>query len=149
MTLAVKRTNKVLKNEKIAEGIYDMWLEAKDMASFAKPGQFVSLYCNDGSRLLPRPISICETDQSTESLRLLYRVVGKGTEEFSKLRPGDMIDCMGPLGNGFTLEGTRALIIGGGIGIPPLLELAKRLSCEIAGAWYRLLQGTGEVCALM
>ena len=130
MTLAVKRTNKVLKNEKIAEGIYDMWLEAKDMASFAKPGQLVSLYCNDGSRLLPRPISICETDQSTESLRLLYRVVGKGTEEFSKLRPGDMIDCMGPLGNGFTFEGTRALIIGGGIGIPPLLELAKRLSCE-------------------
>jgi len=130
MTLAVKRSIRIRKNEEITEGVYDMWVDAEDMAALARPGQFISLYCNDGSRLLPRPISICEIDQTSAGIRLVYRVVGKGTEEFSKLGPGDMIECMGPLGNGFALEGTKALIIGGGIGIPPLLELAKRLDCE-------------------
>lgn len=130
MTAAIKRSIRVRENEKIAEGIYDLRLEAEDMAYSARPGQFISLYCKDGSRLLPRPISICETDRQSAGLRLVYRIAGKGTQEFSKLRPGDTVDCIGPLGRGFILEGTRALIIGGGIGIPPLLELAKHLSCE-------------------
>jgi len=130
MTVAIKKNIRVAGNEKIAEHIYDMWLDAGDMAYSARPGQFISLYCNDGSRLLPRPISICEIDKKEARLRLVYRVVGKGTEEFSKLKPGDTIDCMGPLGNGFTLEGHKALIIGGGIGIPPLLELSKQLDCD-------------------
>lgn len=125
-----KRYITVVKNEQIAEGIYDMWAEAGEIALRAKPGQFLSLYCSDASRLLPRPISICETDKKTARIRLIYRVVGKGTEEFSRLKSGDKIGCLGPLGNGFALETGRALIIGGGIGIPPLLELAKRLDCE-------------------
>jgi len=130
MTVAIKRSIKVIKNEKISDGIFDLWLDAAEMASSARPGQFISMYCNDGSRLLPRPISICEINKKAACIRLVYRVVGKGTGEFSKLGPGDKIDCMGPLGNGFTLEGKKALIIGGGIGIPPLLELAKQLDCE-------------------
>lgn len=100
------------------------------MAATIEPGQFVSLYCNEGGRLLPRPISVCEVDQKAERIRLVYRVVGKGTEEFAGLEAGDYIECIGPLGKGFTLEGTKALIVGGGIGIPPLLELAKQLNCE-------------------
>jgi dihydroorotate dehydrogenase electron transfer subunit len=80
--------------------------------------------------MLPRPISICEVREETGALRLVYRVAGKGTEEFSRLKEGNSIDIMGPLGNGFPLQGKKAILIGGGIGIPPMLELAKRLSCE-------------------
>lgn len=130
-------SDKVIKNVvitsmvKVTDGIYSMWIKDKDLACNAKPGQFVSLYCKEGSQLLPRPISICEIDRENETLRLVYRVVGKGTKEFSKMNAGDTIRVMGPLGNGFTLEGKKAILIGGGIGIPPMLELAKSLDCEI------------------
>lgn len=112
----------------LADGIFSMWLKAEAIAAEALPGQFVSLYTRDGSMLLPRPISICEIDRSRGSIRLVYRVTGKGTEEFSLLTAGDRIEVMGPLGNGFTPEGKKALLIGGGIGIPPMLELAKQLN---------------------
>lgn len=130
MSTAIKRRTRVLHNRKIEEGVYDLLLGAENLAADANPGQFISLYCNDGAKLLPRPISICEIDRYNKAIRLVYRVVGKGTEEFAKLKTGDYIDCIGPLGRGFSLEGKKALIIGGGIGIPPLLELAKQLSCE-------------------
>lgn len=130
MSVAIKKSIKILQNNRLEEGVYDMWLEAGDMADDASPGQFISLYCNDGGRLLPRPLSICEIDKESRNIRLVYRVVGKGTEEFARLKSGDYIDCIGPLGRGFTLEGKKALIIGGGIGIPPMLELAKQLNCE-------------------
>lgn len=130
MSVAIKKSIKILQNSRIEEGVYDMLLQAEDMVAEAKPGQFISLYCNDGGRLLPRPISICEIDRERQSIRLVYRVLGKGTKEFAELKSGDVIDGIGPLGNGFTLEGKKALIIGGGIGIPPLLELAKQLKCE-------------------
>lgn len=130
MSVAIKKGIKVLENNRLEESVYDMWLEAENIAKDAYPGQFISLYCNDGGRLLPRPISICEIDKESGNIRLVYRVVGKGTEEFAGLKPGDLIDCIGPLGKGFTLEGKKALIVGGGIGIPPLLELAKQLDCE-------------------
>lgn len=119
---------------KVTEGIYSMWIKEEEMTQFAKAGQFISLYCQDGSRLLPRPISICEIDKNQGILRFLFRVVGKGTEEFSKLNSGDHIRVMGPLGNGFTLEGEKAILIGGGIGIPPMLQLAKELKekgCQV------------------
>ena len=114
--------------EKIATDVYSMVLECEEAARQAKPGQFISLYCKDGSALLPRPISICEIEETT--LRIVYRVVGKGTNEFCKLVEDDTIEIMGPLGNGFPLEDGKAIIIGGGIGIPPMLELAKTLNCE-------------------
>lgn len=116
--------------DKLTDDIFSMWIQNNEMASNTKPGQFLSLYCKDGSRLLPRPISVCEIDKNKGELRLVYRVVGSGTEEFSNMQVGDMIEVMGPLGNGFTLEGKKAIIIGGGIGIPPMLELAKQLDCE-------------------
>ena len=61
---------------------------------------------------------------------MVYRIAGEGTREFSNLKEGDTIEIMGPLGNGFTLEGTNAILIGGGIGIPPMLQLAKDLNCN-------------------
>jgi dihydroorotate dehydrogenase electron transfer subunit len=131
MSVADKIRVRVKQHDRLEEGVYDLRLEAEDIATDARPGQFLSLYCNDGGRLLPRPISICEIDKNNGLIRLVYRVLGKGTEEISGLRSGDYIDCMGPLGNGFSLDNKKALIIGGGIGIPPLLELAKQLNCQM------------------
>ncbi len=116
---------------KLTDMIYSMWLKFPkdaDVAADAVPGQFISMYSKDGSRLLPRPISICEINKKDSLLRVVYRVVGKGTEEFSNLNEGDSIEVVGPLGNGFPLESKKAILIGGGIGIPPMLELAKQLS---------------------
>ena len=93
------------------------------------------MYTNDGSRLLPRPISICEIDREKGMLRVVYRVTGPGTgtEMFSRLKAGDTIPVIGPLGNGFPYEkaeGRRVFLMGGGIGVPPILELAKEMKCE-------------------
>lgn len=130
MSVAKKKRAVISEHKRLAEDIYSMWIDAEDIALSAKPGQFVSLYCKDGSKLLPRPISICEIDKQHGTVRLVYRITGKGTLEFADLKPQDAIEVMGPLGNGFTLEGKKALLIGGGIGIPPMLELAKQLDCE-------------------
>lgn len=92
---------------------------------------FWSLYSDDGSRLLPRPISICEIDAAKRMIRLVYRVAGAGTLEFSGKQEGDTIAVVGPLGNGFTPRSGKSILIGGGIGIPPMLALAKSLSGEV------------------
>lgn len=123
-----KMTATVIHQEPIGTGIFSMQLQAAEIAKQAKPGQFVNLYSKDGSRLLPRPISLCEINGEAGTLRLVYRTVGKGTEEFARLHAGDKIDIMGPLGNGFTMQEEKAILIGGGIGIPPMLQLAKELS---------------------
>ena len=123
----------VLKQQCIGKDIYDMTIQTKHIAGHAKAGQFVSLYSNDASKLLPRPISLCGIDAEAGTLRLVYRVTGEGTgtEEFSRLKAGDTIRVLGPLGNGFTVEpGKKAFLIGGGIGIPPMLELMKQLDCD-------------------
>ena len=120
----------VVRQEKIAEQIFSMVIRTEQIADYAKAGQFVSLYCNDGTKLLPRPISICEIDKEVKTLRLVYRIAGKGTAEFSKLQPGEQVRVLGPLGNGFEKKEKTAFLIGGGIGIPPMLELAKELNCQ-------------------
>lgn len=125
-----KETARVISQECLAPGIYSMWI-GTGIAAEAKPGQFISIYPKDGSKLLPRPISLCEIE--ADRLRVVYRVAGKGTEEFSGYQAGDSIDILGPLGNGFPLEaaeGKKVFLIGGGIGVPPMLETAKRLNCE-------------------
>ena len=120
----------IIRQEEIADDIYSMWLRTEHIAAHAKAGQFVSVYCNEGSRLLPRPISICEIDRKDGAIRLVYRVAGKGTAEFSGMRTGMQLKVVGPLGNGFPKKNKKAFLIGGGIGIPPMLELAKELDCE-------------------
>ncbi len=120
----------VCSQQQLAEGIFDLKLKAPEIAGQAKAGQFVSLYSADASRLLPRPISLCGFDADEGTIRLVYRVAGAGTREFSELTEGDVIRVMGPLGNGFTLRGKRAMIIGGGIGVPPMLELVRKMNAE-------------------
>lgn len=128
----VKLTAKVVSQEALTEDVYSMWIQADEVAKSAGPGQFISVYTRNAGKLLPRPISICEIDKENGRLRIVYRVVGAGTEEFSGYTAGDDITVMGPLGNGFPLDmkGKKAFLIGGGIGIPPMLELAKQLDCD-------------------
>ena len=120
----------IIRQEEIADDIYSMWLKTEKIADAAKAGQFVSVYCQEGSRLLPRPISICEIEKSKNAIRLVYRVAGKGTDEFSRMSTGMQLKIVGPLGNGFPKKNKKAFLIGGGIGIPPMLQLAKELDCE-------------------
>ena len=132
----------VLSQTMIAPDIYDLIVRAPLAAKLAKPGQFVSLYPNSADKLLPRPVSICGIDAEKETLRLVYRIAGAGTKEISQLKQGDTIDLLGPLGNGFfealrahgtdDLTGKKVLLIGGGIGVPPLLELAAQLPARPA-----------------
>lgn len=129
MSKEFKETVTIVRQDELAYGVFSMWIETKDIAANAHAGQFISVYSNDGSRLLPRPISICAVDGNR--LRLVYRVAGKGTEEFSGYVSGQKLRVLGPLGNGYDLSDTRkAIILGGGIGIPPMLELSKSLNCE-------------------
>ena len=92
----------VISQQQVAEGIYDMWIETS-LAAQARAGQFISVYTQDKSALLPRPISICETDKEKGELRIVYRVAGKGTKEFSNYQKGSRIDILGVLGNGFPI----------------------------------------------
>ena len=131
----VKETCTILSQECIGKDIYSMWLETKTIAEQAKPGQFVSVYTRDGSKLLPRPISLCEIDKEKKALRLVYRVTGKntGTESFSRLHKNVTLEVLGPLGNGFPLDeakGKKVFLMGGGIGVPPMLETMKQLDAE-------------------
>ena len=124
----VKIRAEVVSQKEIAEEIFDLVIKAEEIAKEAVCGQFVSLYTRDSATLLPRPISLCGIDNEKGTLRLVYRVVGKGTKEFSGLSEGDYIDVLGPLGNGFELNSERPVIMGGGIGIPPMLRLTKEFS---------------------
>lgn len=131
----------VVDQNALGSGIYDLTLKTTNIAKVAKAGQFVSVYSNDKSKLLPRPISLCGIDRDEDTIRLVYRVTGEntGTEEFSKLVMGDKIRILGPLGNGFTVEpGKKAFLIGGGIGVPPMLQLAKDINSGV-------VQTTGAV----
>ena len=114
---------KILVNEEIQNGIYKMVVEDKNEA---KAGQFYMLKHN-GATLLPRPISVCETNGDT--LTFVYAVVGDGTKEYAKLKEGDSISLNGPLGNGFNLEEElgKVALVSGGIGTAPMLEVAKKL----------------------
>ena len=123
---------KVIEQKKLSEGIYDLWLET-EIAKDAVCGQFVGVYPKDKSHILPRPISICEVNKNKNQLRLVYRVQGEGTKEFSTLKEGDAIQILGILGNGFPIfegKGKRVILMGGGIGVPPILQLAKEIEAE-------------------
>ena len=124
-------TMKVVAQEEIAPAIYELVLEG-EMVEAMRAGQFLHLRVPDDAHLLRRPISISSIDKVKKQCHLIYRIEGSGTSIFSTLKAGDSLDVMGPQGNGFDLsdldQRSRVLIVGGGIGVPPLLEVAKQLN---------------------
>lgn len=127
----------IISQEEIATDIFSLIMKT-DLAKDAKPGQFIEIYPKSESMLLPRPLSICEIDKENSTLRIVYRVAGGGTAEFSWYEEGDTVTVLGPCGNGFPVEkasGKTAFCMGGGIGIPPMIETAKSLN-QIAAKTY-------------
>lgn len=123
----------LVSQREIAPKIFEMVL-AGQMVQDMEVGQFLHLRVPDPSKLLRRPISICEIDKEKGEVTIVYRVERAGTAILSTMRAGDKVDTMGPQGNGFDISvitnGQRALLIGGGIGVPPLVETAKQLHAK-------------------
>lgn len=114
---------KILSNEKIAKDVYKMILEG-DTQYITAPGQFINIKL-DG-KFLRRPISVCDCDENT--ITIIYKVVGSGTEYMAQLVSGEVLDVLTGLGNGYDIsKSTKPLLIGGGVGVPPMYMLAKKL----------------------
>ena len=118
---------KIEQNIGIAHNVYKMVLSG-DTSAVTAPGQFVNIHL-DGL-FLRRPISVCDYDKNT--LTLIYKVVGTGTEQMRKMLPGSFLDVLTGLGNGYdtSKSGERPLLIGGGVGVPPMYSLCKKLIAE-------------------
>ena len=118
---------KILTNEPLTDAVWRMTL-AGDTQWISAPGQFVNIALE--GKYLRRPISICDYDN--RSIALIYKVVGGGTEQMSRMLPGETLDLLTGLGNGFSTknDARRPLLVGGGVGVPPLYNLAKRLLAE-------------------
>lgn len=116
---------KILQKKQLTADIFDFTVDAGALAKSAQPGQFAHLYVP--GKTLRRPISICEIDRTRETLRFVFQIRGEGTAQLAALNPGDTFDILAPLGHGFSLgdTGRKAAFVGGGIGVPPLLEAAK------------------------
>jgi len=117
----------ILTNEPLTSTVYKMTL-AGDTSPITAPGQFVNIKLE--GQFLRRPISVCDCEEGL--LTLIYKVVGHGTEQMSQMLPGEKLDLLTGLGNGYdtTLTGDRPLLLGGGVGVPPLYMLAKQLRAE-------------------
>ena len=115
---------KITENIRVAENVYKMVLEDPELEEM-KPGQFVNIRL-DGL-YLRRPISVCESEAG--SLTIIYKAVGKGTEQMSRMKEREKLDVLTGLGNGYDLTkaGDRPLLLGGGVGVPPLVMLARKL----------------------
>ncbi len=119
----------IKRNEPIAENIFEMWIEAPVIAMSAYCGQFVNIYLRNQAKILPRPFAICSIDHSKGWIRVVYRVGkhGTGTREITYMYPGTRVNITGPHGTTFPMSHKKCLLIGGGVGIPPLLQLAVSL----------------------
>lgn len=125
----------VVKHKEIAHNIFELTVIGQHVSQMKSPGQFVHIRVSEHSEpLLRRPISIASIDSETLEFTMIYRVDGRGTQLLSEKRSGDSIDVLGPLGNGFPTvvaeAGQHTWLIGGGIGVPPLYELAKQLTSK-------------------
>ena len=117
----------IISNTPLTQSVYKMCLKG-DTSSITACGQFVNILIN--GLYLRRPISVCDYDEAT--LTLVYKVVGKGTEKMSNMQVGEKLDILTGLGNGYNLSlaGDNPLLIGGGVGVPPMYNLAKKLLQE-------------------
>ena len=116
----------IVEKKALAGGIYSFTLKCPEVANAASVGQFVQIKAEGYT--LRRPISICSIDKENGTIRLVFEVRGKGTDKISELNKGNLMDVIAPLGNGFTVPAKkdgRVIVIGGGIGTPPLLDIAN------------------------
>ena len=114
----------IISKQAVAKGIFDLTIKCPEIAEITKAGQFAQVSAE--GFFLRRPISICDIDKENGTIRLVFEVRGKGTDKISELNKGDSIDIIAPLGNGFkVLDGKKAICIGGGIGTPPMVGIAK------------------------
>jgi len=118
----------ILENQPVNPGIYRLTVDAKEIAGTAQPGQFIQVLIDRSFLLLRRPFGAADVDPEKGTLTMYYRTIGKGTQELSRMKTGESINCLGPLGNGFACDAQRPLLIGGGMGLAPLLFLARRFS---------------------
>ncbi|MED1202139.1 dihydroorotate dehydrogenase electron transfer subunit [Heyndrickxia acidicola] len=129
--MIIQENMEVVSQQAIAENIYELKMKGHLVRSISRPGQFVHIRVGE-EPLLRRPISIAEYNKAENLLTVLYRAEGKGTKKISEKQPSDLVDVLGPLGNGFPTEegmaGETALLVGGGIGVPPLYELSRQLT---------------------
>lgn len=118
---------KIIRKQALAKDIYSFTVHCPDAAQLAQCGQFVHILAPGFT--LRRPISICEIDRESGTLRIVFVIKGHGTEAIARLNEGDMLNMIAPLGNGFSVSdapaGKRVIVVGGGIGVPPMLETAK------------------------
>ena len=125
----------IIEHIQIAEAIFLMSLSAPDIASSAKAGQFIHVRCGkDFDPLLRRPFSLSSIDRERGTISFIYEVRGRGTKLLSEFLPGQRVDIMGPLGNSFIIENLssedHAILVGGGIGAPPMAALGQALSLQ-------------------
>jgi len=128
-------TTKIIENKQIAPDIFDLRIHSPVQVGLATAGQFLGIYTGNAAMLLPRPLSICEIDPVGGTLRVIYRVVGGGTREIAGLGVGDTLRVLGPLGNGYAIDPDypNVAIVGGGLGVPPLLGLAASIRAAAPG----------------
>lgn len=126
----MKKLMTLVSHENIADKIYEMVLEGDITESMKTPGQFVHIRVSgDTSNVLRRPISISDINPEKSQFTIIYRADGEGTKKLTEFESGDSVDILSPLGNGYPVEKSgHVLIIGGGIGVPPLYELSKQLN---------------------
>ena len=117
----------VIEKKTLAKEIYSFTVKCPEAANAASVGQFANITAEGFT--LRRPISICEIDKQQGTLRFVFEVRGKGTAQIARVNSGELLDVLGPLGNGFRLpeNAERVVVVGGGIGVPPLLGIAKLL----------------------
>lgn len=129
---------KITQMEKLAEPIFKMTLESADIAAGAVPGQFINIKCCEGiNALLRRPISICNVDVKNNTFDLVFQLKGTGTQMLAAMKPGDIVDILGPLGNSFDIDPVykNIAVVGGGIGVFPLLFLLKRSGAAVKNTY--------------
>ena len=128
--MVVSLKSSIAENKEILPGFYQMTLNTPQIAQDAKPGQFIMVRTSPTLEpFLKRPISLHRINKAKGTLELVYQVIGRGTELLSRFKPGDEVEIMGPLGNGFSWQSNfkRVALVGGGCGIAPLLALAEDL----------------------
>lgn len=117
----------IIENCAVTDVVWKLVLHAPRIAASAKPGQFVMLEASSRELLLRRPLGIADVDVKRGEVLLIYRLVGRGTRGYTTLRKGDVLSLEGPLGTGFSIDSGAVLLVGGGVGIAPLIYLAKSL----------------------